>query len=73
MEYINGSSAIQTLRKLEKERKIRHVPIASITAFEDESSREFILKAGADMILPKPCNNKSILKFLEDYLVFEEK
>jgi CheY-like chemotaxis protein len=73
MEYINGSYAIQIIRKLEKERKIRNVPIASITAFEDETIRELISKAGADMILSKPCNNKSILKFLEDFGVFEKK
>lgn len=66
MEYINGSFAIQIIRKLEKERKIRKVTIASITAFEDESSKDLILKAGADTILPKPCNDKLILSFLEE-------
>ena len=71
MEYINGSEAIEILRKLEKLKKIKHLPIASITAFEDEFSKKKIKNAGADIIFSKPCSEKILKNFFFETKIFE--
>ena len=67
MEYINGSDAIQIIRKLEKFNKIKFTPIATITAFENNSMKENIIKNGADFILSKPCNEIHLKQFFEKF------
>lgn len=54
MEYMTGSNAISILRQLEKENKIRPIYIVSLTAFTDESTKDEIMRKGADYILYKP-------------------
>jgi len=61
MEYINGSEAIKMLRNLEKNNKIKHIKIISISSQEDNASVKMILDAGADLVLGKPIS-KNLIK-----------
>jgi len=69
MEYLNGSQAIKIIRKLEKLNKIKKIPIATITAYENNSIKDFIIKKGSDSILSKPCNENSIKEFFEKFSI----
>ena len=71
MEYINGSDAIEIVRKLEKNRKIKNIPIASITAFENGHMKDFILKKGANCVLSKPCCEKDLIKLLKEFNILK--
>ena len=65
MEYLNGSDAIKILKKLEKFNKIKYIPIATITAYENVELIDYITKRGADYILSKPCDEMQLKKFFE--------
>ena len=67
---MNGSDAIKIIRKLEKFNKIRYIPIATITAFENNSIKENIIKNGSDYILSKPCNECHLKEFFEKFKIF---
>ena len=69
MEYMNGSDAIKIIRKLEIFNKINYTPIATITAFEDNSIKDNIIKKGSDYILSKPCNENQLKEFLEKFMI----
>lgn len=66
MEYMNGSQAIEIIRKMEQQNKIKRTNIISVTSFEDEYNRELILDKGADYIVEKPCGKSSIIKILTE-------
>ena len=70
MEYFNGSEAIKIIRKLEKYNKIKYIPIASITAFENRSMKDNLIKKGADYILSKPCKEVHLKQFFEKFKIF---
>jgi len=72
MEFINGSEAVRILKNLERKNKIKGCPIASITAFQDETMKTAILNVGVDYILSKPCTENDIENFFEKYNVFED-
>jgi CheY-like chemotaxis protein len=66
MEYMNGSQAIEIIRIMEQQNKIKKVNIICVTSYEDKYNRELILKKGADYIMEKPCSNYAITKLLSD-------
>ncbi len=70
MEYINGSEAIEIIRNLEKNQKIKNVVIGTITAFQDEFNITKIKSSGANQILPKPCSEKIMKDFFVDNKIF---
>jgi CheY-like chemotaxis protein len=59
MEYLNGSEAVQIIRKLEEKRKIKRYQIASISAFYDVYTKSRIINSGVNTIIPKPKNIKA--------------
>lgn len=67
MEYINGSEAIKILRELQKHNKIKNCLYFSITAFEDNESKERILRAGADLVLSKPASKRQVQEVFEKF------
>ncbi len=67
MDYINGSEAIKIVRDLENNSKIKKVNIVSVTAFEDETSKSYIKKCGADFIINKPCSKGQVEEILKIY------
>jgi len=69
MEYINGTDAIRIIRNLERENKVSKNIIVSMTSYEDEGSKEFIMSAGADFIISKPYSKNQILTTLRKFNV----
>jgi len=69
MEYLNGSEAIQIIRNMEKNKKIKNVVIASISAFHDEFTISKIKSSGTNQILQKPCTEKNMKDFLKEYKI----
>lgn len=69
MEYINGSEAIEILRKLENSNKIKKILIVSLTAFVDDYNKNKIKNSGADYIFSKPCNQNIISNFIKENLL----
>ena len=61
MMFLNGSEAVRLIRKLEQDEKIKNYKIVSITAFDDEETKNNILKSGMNKILPKPCLKSDLL------------
>jgi signal transduction histidine kinase/CheY-like chemotaxis protein len=68
MEYLNGSEAVQILRKFEDNKRINFYPIISITAFDDKISKNRILSSGINTILSKPCSKTAIYNILIKFL-----
>jgi len=68
MEYLNGSEAVQIIRKLEEKRKIKRYPIASITAFDDVDTKNRVINSGVNTIIPKPCTKTDLSKLLNKIL-----
>ena len=66
MEYLNGSDAIKIVRKMEDNKKVRVYNLVSITAFEDNESKNRILSSGANSIISKPCTKSDITKILSN-------
>ena len=64
MEFLNGSQAVKLIRKFEKNQNIKTYEIISITAFDDEETKNYIYKSGINVILSKPCTKSEILKYL---------
>lgn len=77
MQYMKGCEALRILKQFKFKRQKR-VPVALLKVNEENKNfiqdfEEYVGKYGlADIILQKPCPEKSILKFLEDYKIFEE-
>ena len=66
MEYIDGSKAVEILKYLEINKKIKKVYYISNTCYDDEDTRQYILDKGVDFILNKPCSINSIESVLQD-------
>jgi len=60
MEYMNGSEAIECVRKMEKSGSIKHVNIISCTCHSDELTLKKILDAGSQLIIPKPADKATL-------------
>ena len=72
MDYINGSEAIRIVRNLVKENKIKNVSIISITSYEDDVSKDNIMKCGVDSIVSKPYTKSQLLTALRKVNIFPE-
>ncbi len=67
MEYMNGSESIKILKRLESNNKIKKCYYFSITAFEDEATKNNIKSAGIEEILSKPPSKSLVLSLLKRY------
>jgi signal transduction histidine kinase/FixJ family two-component response regulator len=68
MEDLDGLETMQIIRKKEKN---SNIPIIALTANVFEEDKKQALNAGANDFLPKPVEEKDILKILEKYLQIE--
>ncbi len=67
MEYINGSEAVQLIKKLEKNGKLSTgIIYCSITAFVGDVSKE-LLSIGFDRVLSKPINKTQAVSVLKEF------
>jgi signal transduction histidine kinase/CheY-like chemotaxis protein len=69
MEYLNGSESVRIIRNLEENRKIKQYHIVSITAFDDQETKERILNSGVNSIITKPCTKSVLSKLLVDFFI----
>ena len=69
MEYMNGSEAVRLIRKMEDNNKIKNYNIVSITALEDNDSRDRILSSGVNTIISKPCGKSDISKIISKIVI----
>ncbi|AGH96655.1 response regulator [Pseudobdellovibrio exovorus] len=65
MPVMNGSEAVQKIRQLEKEKKLRPTVIVALTAQAYESEREMCLKIGCNLYLSKPFKKKDLFSILD--------
>ena len=65
MMYLNGSEAVQLIRKFEQDKKIKNYKIVSMTAYDDEETKKIILKSGINSILSKPFSKSEIMNILK--------
>ena len=69
MEYLNGSEAVNFIRKWEECKKIQKYEIISVTAFDDKETRQRILSSGVNSVLFKPCTKSDFMKIFEKFSV----
>ncbi len=71
MPTINGYSATQAIRELEREDGSGHVPIIALTAGTVLGEKEKCLNAGMDDYLSKPIDEKKLRKMVRQYLALK--
>ena len=65
MEYLNGSETVKILRKLEEKNVINKYNYVSVTAFDDQETKNNIIKSGINSILSKPCTKSSLINVVK--------
>ncbi len=68
MPKLGGIEATKIILNIEKENKLEHTPIISLTANALKGDRERFIEAGMDDYLSKPVNPKSLTDMLRRYL-----
>jgi len=64
MPVMDGLEATRCIRRLEKEKHQRKVPISALTANSTMLDQEACLKAGMDSFISKPCSAEKLYKCL---------
>lgn len=54
MEFMNGSESVRILRNLESLNKLRKCIYFSVTAYDDDSTKQSIMRSGVNELLTKP-------------------
>ena len=68
MPGMQGTEAIEHIRKLEKKKKLKDTVIIGLTGDADEETKERLLSIGANDVLTKPIQLKEINKIMTKYL-----
>ena len=68
MPGMQGTEAIEHIRKMEKKKKLKDTVIIGLTGDADEETRERLLSIGANDVLTKPIQLKEIKKIMTKYL-----
>ncbi len=68
MPKLSGSSATKIIRKIEKEEKLKHTPIISLTANAFNGDRERFLKAGMDDYISKPVEPDNLIQLIRNFI-----
>jgi signal transduction histidine kinase/ActR/RegA family two-component response regulator len=68
MPVMDGFEATKTIRRLEKERKERSMPIVALTAFSRSNEIEACMKVGCDDVLRKPLKKARLMAFLQNFI-----
>lgn len=64
MEFLNGSDAVEFLRKLESKFYLRKIPCISVTSHEDKVIIDNILSSGMNFVLSKPLTVSALFDIL---------
>lgn len=73
MPIMDGFTATQKIRQVEKEEKRRHTPIAAVTAYVTAKEIDLLLESGCDAYLAKPFKKDNLLKLIAKLLSSEKK
>ncbi len=68
MPKLNGVDAAKRIAKYEKEKKLRHTPIITLTANALKGDKERLLNAGMDCYLGKPFHPDELYRVLRKFL-----
>ncbi len=68
MPKLNGTGATKAILEIEKQQKLEHTPIISLTANALKGDKERFLEAGMDDYLSKPVDPVSLINTLKKYL-----
>ena len=66
MIHLNGSEAVQIVRKLEEKNNLCKNYIVSLTAFDDQDTKNYIMKLGMNLIISKPMTKSSLMNILNN-------
>ena len=72
MEYLNGSSAVEILRKLEENNKIKQYQVISSTANDDQETKNILMNYGVNYIISKPCTLSSLTTIFKKLAIVNE-
>jgi len=72
MEFINGSTAINLLKDLEKKGLIYSITYVSNTSCDDMNTFGYLKKCGIEYFLPKFCNMEKIENFFQETNLFNK-
>jgi len=68
MPKLSGTDATKAIRKIEKEKNLKHTPIISLTANAFSGDRERFLVAGMDDYLSKPVEPSELIQVIKKFL-----
>ena len=68
MPILGGTGATKEILKIEKEQKLTHTPIISLTANALKGDKERFLAAGMDDYLSKPVEPKELVDLIKSFL-----
>lgn len=69
MPVMDGYTAIEEIRKWEKETNHGHTPVIAVTGYSAASEKEKILAAGCDFYLTKPILKENLIVALEKCII----
>lgn len=64
MDYMNGSEAINIIRKIELTKKFKPINIISVTCLDNQNLYNNLIKIGADMVISKPISKNDIRRII---------
>ena len=67
MPVMDGFTATQEFRKLEREKGLPATPVIALTAYSLRSDEERCLAAGCDAYLSKPIRKQHLLDMVDNY------
>ncbi|MEN8147430.1 MAG: ABC transporter substrate-binding protein [Campylobacterota bacterium] len=73
MPRLNGKGATQKIRKIEKAKMLKRIPIIALTANALIGDKELFINAGMDDYLSKPVEPKAIITVLHKFLKGSQK
>lgn len=72
MPVMDGVEATKRIIAYEKEKKLDHIPIVTLTANTTKTDRDKYLAIGMDRYLKKPIDVNALINILEDYFPIHE-
>lgn len=73
MDYVDGSTSIKIIKKLEYDNKIGKIFLVSISSSDDDYSRMKFFDCGADSVITKPCSDFKLYNTLRELKLINKK
>lgn len=72
MVGMKGHQAIQKIRKIENERKLKPIPIFGLTSDTTKEAREVLLESGANKVLYKPIQIHDAVGSIKEFMTIHK-